>query len=797
VPFLFRLLLVSLLLTAGAGAAYGQEAKYIVLLIADGWGPKHIEATNSYTGVVPVYESGAAWVKRWTSTFPRGGSYDSTLAWNDFEYVLEGATDSAAASSALSSGRKTEIRRVSVSYDGTERFFTIGEIAKSLDKGVGAVTSIGISSATPAGFLSHNDDRGNRFAISDELLFGNPNTTGTVATDPKYGGGHGNTFPTVDVIIGDGRNTYVNSAMWTKLATESGQPGKHVLVRRQTGVDGGDALWAAANDPNVFKVAGLFDHIYRHDPSYSSENPSLAESARAALRVLEKNGKGFVLMIEGGAVDWASHSNNMDLMIGEMIDFDEAVQAVVDWVEDAGNDSDWSNTLVIVTGDHECGYLTAGPGIYQNQPLGAVSGYTLGLEKIVLNGGGLRASWNDSNNDNVIDSGEVVYWAWNSGGHTNTLAPLYARGAGAELFADYAVSSDPVRGPYLDNSDVFNVMEQVIRPSSGGSTFSDDFSTNSIGEYTVLHTWTKGGVGTLRYNSAGKRARVLTGDDVGLQFSHGLPCAETGYFSIDFLPTKKYPSAGWLYIRLVQDANNYYEIENTDGYGARGIRKIVNGLEVDEAGFSNGYAQKTNYTISIDFSPTQTVVDAFGNLLTLNTDTREIRVCGFEIEVEQQDAYFDNIYYEGDSKQLFIAYNDLGWQTGQLSNRITTYTTGASGFLKDYSTGSDTGVRLAISGGYVGGTTVSQGGNASSGTDANGVFNGIVDSVGLISYSATNLIFTFTGLDPTLRYEVVLFGNRNNTSYAGRTTTTTLSDVVGFTNASTPGAIFQGRAMRL
>ena len=321
---------------------------------------------------------------------------------------------------------------------------TIGEIAKSLGKGTGAVTTVPISDATPGVFCAHNDSRTNTYAIADECLFGDPNTTGTIANDPKYGGGHGSTLPTIDVLIGDGRYGYVNDAIRNKLTQESGQTGKHVFVKRQTGVDGGDALWAAANDPDTLKLAGLFDLIYRHDPAYSTENPTLAESAQAALAVLQKNPNGFVLVIEGGAVDWAGHSNNMDLMIGELIDFNEAVDAVIDWVNT--NDSEWANTLVIVTSDHETGYLTAGPGIFQNQPLGEVTDDTLALEKIIANSGGRRASWVDADSDNIIDAGELVYWAWNSGGHTNTLVPLYARGVGAELFDTYATSSDPVRG---------------------------------------------------------------------------------------------------------------------------------------------------------------------------------------------------------------------------------------------------------------------------------------------------------------------------------------------------------------
>ncbi|MEK7123756.1 MAG: hypothetical protein AAB851_02570, partial [Patescibacteria group bacterium] len=145
------------------------------------------------------------------------------------------------------------------------------------------------------------------------------------------------------------------------------------------------------------------------------------------------------------------------------------------------------------------------------------------------------------------------------------------------------------------------------------------------------------------------------------------------------------------------------------------------------------------------------------------------------------------------SSQLFTSYNDLSWSAGQANTNITLYTTGQNGLLKDYFTGANTPVTLTIAGGDISHSNyLIQGSNANSGTDAYTVFNGIVNSAGLISYSATNLTFTLTGLDPNLNYEFVLFGNRNNTSYTNRTTTTTISDVMSFTNASTPGATFSG-----
>lgn len=170
-------------------------------------------------------------------------------------------------------------------------------------------------------------------------------------------------------------------------------------------------------------------------------------------------------MVEGGAVDWAGHANNMDRMIGELLGFNEAVQAVIDWVDDPHNGSNWDNTLVIVTGDHETGYLTAGPGVFPDQPLGAVNSSTLALEK-ELAGSSRRASWQDGNGNDEIDAGETVYWAWNSSSHSNSLIPLYARGAGADMFAGYVAGTDPVRGAYLDNTAVYQVMHAVVRSRS-------------------------------------------------------------------------------------------------------------------------------------------------------------------------------------------------------------------------------------------------------------------------------------------------------------------------------------------
>ena len=445
------------------------QAKYIILLVGDGYGANQLNAANIYTGEIPSYQS---WTSYWVTTYPSGGSYDSTAAWTTIPYVTQNPTDSAAAATALSSGVKTANGRINVSSDGQSRLTTIVEEARLSGLSTGGVTSVYISHATPGGWLAHNDSRTNGYAIADEALWGNPNTTGSI-DDPYYGGGHGSTLPAVDVLIGAGHpdwdgGSYVNQAIKTKLIVESGQPGKFSFIQRSAGFPGGSRLLSIADNPAVTRLVGLFGGMegnleYRlaDGSGASSENPTLAQMTKAALTVLNRDPDGFVLMVEGGAIDKAAHANAMDEMIGEVIDFNNAIQTVIDWVDDPSNNSTWQSTLVIVTADHETGYLAASPGGFPNQPLGEVSPRTLFLEKIQSDRG-MRASWEDTNVDNKINFGETVYWAWNSANHTNSLVRIFVKGAGEVEFFHYAIGVDPVRGYYLDNTDIFKVMHSAL-----------------------------------------------------------------------------------------------------------------------------------------------------------------------------------------------------------------------------------------------------------------------------------------------------------------------------------------------
>ena len=154
--------------------------------------------------------------------------------------------------------------------------------------------------------------------------------------------------------------------------------------------------------------------------------------------------------------------------------------------------------------------------------------------------------------------------------------------------------------------------------------------------------------------------------------------------------------------------------------------------------------------------------------------------------------------------QPFVAYNDLSWVDGQLSRNITLYTTdhgvgtppeGSHGQLVDYQTGVFVSAMLTVEGGnWNGGNHTKQGSLSEIGTDGHKVFSGKVDAQGVISYSAEELKLTLSDLAPSLRYEVILYGNRdrNAPAYDERITKTTLNGVVHLENRSTEGADFAG-----
>ena len=82
--------------------------------------------------------------------------------------------------------------------------------------------------------------------------------------------------------------------------------------------------------------------------------PSLEEMTVKAIETLNKNKNGFFLMVEGSKVDWSNHANDPIATITDMLAFDKAVKAALDFAKKDGN------TVVVVAADHGTGGLAMG-----------------------------------------------------------------------------------------------------------------------------------------------------------------------------------------------------------------------------------------------------------------------------------------------------------------------------------------------------------------------------------------------------------------------------------------------------
>ncbi|KAG8264606.1 hypothetical protein J6590_008544 [Homalodisca vitripennis] len=104
---------------------------------------------------------------------------------------------------------------------------------------------------------------------------------------------------------------------------------------------------------NVDYVMGIFanghlklDHERDRTPSGM---PSLSQMTETALKVLLKNKKGFLLVVEGGMIDQSHHRGYARDALDETICFEAAVQASIDLLKARGV---LDTSLIIVTSDH-------------------------------------------------------------------------------------------------------------------------------------------------------------------------------------------------------------------------------------------------------------------------------------------------------------------------------------------------------------------------------------------------------------------------------------------------------------
>jgi alkaline phosphatase len=125
----------------------------------------------------------------------------------------------------------------------------------------------------------------------------------------------------------------------------------------------------ATNFEEATQVLGLFGASHMRFEANRQHNgndqPSLSEMTANAIKVLQKNSKGFFLMVEAGRIDHAHHAGNAYNALSETVEFSNAVEVALQ----ATNVDD---TLIIVTADHGHVFTMAGYPKRGNPILGKV-----------------------------------------------------------------------------------------------------------------------------------------------------------------------------------------------------------------------------------------------------------------------------------------------------------------------------------------------------------------------------------------------------------------------------------------
>jgi len=114
------------------------------------------------------------------------------------------------------------------------------------------------------------------------------------------------------------------------------------------------------------------------------KEPSLAQMATKAVDILSKNSTGFFLMVEGGRIDHALHGTNAARALADTKAFDDAIQAVIDKVKTF--DPNLTDTLIVVTADHDHGMAFNGYGKRGTDILGPTINYATGVASKDANG---------------------------------------------------------------------------------------------------------------------------------------------------------------------------------------------------------------------------------------------------------------------------------------------------------------------------------------------------------------------------------------------------------------------------
>lgn len=309
----------------------GRLARNVILLVGDGLSIAHRTAAR-------MLAKGITQGKYHGDLAMDTLSNMALVSTSGMDFIV---TDSANAITAYATGHKSCVNALGV-YCAANRvnaqhpkIETIAELARrKLGMAIGIVTDTEIQDATPAGFVAHTRARSDYEDIVEMYFDLQP-----------------------DVILGGGAQ-FFRPAGIDRGKRRDGQDFIHKF--QQAGyafADTATALSTTAAQPSTRKLLGLFNDrnidgaldrkfLKRGTVAKFPDQPDLTDSVRAALQVLSRDERGFLLLVEAGRIDKYSHSLDWERAVYDTIMFDNAVALAKEFAAREGD------TLIVVVPDH-------------------------------------------------------------------------------------------------------------------------------------------------------------------------------------------------------------------------------------------------------------------------------------------------------------------------------------------------------------------------------------------------------------------------------------------------------------
>jgi alkaline phosphatase len=269
-----------------------KKIENIILLIGDGNGLSQISAAT-------LANNGEL-----TLTQLKSIGFIKTQAADDF------TTDSAAAGTAIATGKKTNNRAIGTDING----MAIKNIVEVLfDKGykTGVITTDEITGATPAAFYAHQTDRSMVAEIANDLAKSK-----------------------LHFFAGGGSSIFKQGILSNNFDLLSLENVKTTASSR----------------------VGVFFSEHEVPSIIDGRKNVLAETTIEGINFLSKDKKPFFLMVEAAQIDTFGHHNNTEGIVTETIDFDTAITEAIKF-------ADYNKeTLVIITADHETSGFSVSSG---------------------------------------------------------------------------------------------------------------------------------------------------------------------------------------------------------------------------------------------------------------------------------------------------------------------------------------------------------------------------------------------------------------------------------------------------